>query len=90
MKLGYVILYVPDLAASVAFYGRAFGLAPRFVQDGGHTTSSRPAGRRWLSRRRGSSARPARASASTAGARRRRASRSASSPRTSRRPSPGR
>ncbi|SEP22036.1 Catechol 2,3-dioxygenase [Methylobacterium sp. ap11] len=35
MKLGYVILYVPDVAASVAFYGRAFGLAPRFVHDSG-------------------------------------------------------
>ena len=35
MRLGYVILSVPDVAASVAFYGRAFGLAPRFVHNSG-------------------------------------------------------
>lgn len=35
MRLGYVILYVPDVAASVAFYGRAFGLEPRFVHESG-------------------------------------------------------
>lgn len=33
MKLGYVIHYVPDVAATVAFYEKAFGLAPRFVHD---------------------------------------------------------
>jgi lactoylglutathione lyase len=35
MKLGYVIHYVPDVAATVAFYGAAFGLATRFVHDSG-------------------------------------------------------
>ena len=36
MRLGYVILYVPDVAASVAFYAAAFGLAPRFVHESGY------------------------------------------------------
>jgi len=37
MKLGYVILYVPDVTASVLFYERAFGLTRRFVhEDGGY------------------------------------------------------
>jgi uncharacterized glyoxalase superfamily protein PhnB len=31
--LGYVILYVNDVAASLAFYERAFGLARRFFHD---------------------------------------------------------
>ncbi|BCM86520.1 VOC family protein [Methylobacterium indicum] len=35
MRLGYVILSVPDMAARLAFYGWAFGLAPRFVHDSG-------------------------------------------------------
>ena len=35
MKLGYLIVYVPDVAAAVAFYERAFGLKRRFVHDGG-------------------------------------------------------
>ncbi len=35
MKLGYVILYVEDVAATVAFYERAFGLVTRFVHDSG-------------------------------------------------------
>ena len=35
MRLGYVIHYVPDVAATVAFYTAAFGFAPRFVQDSG-------------------------------------------------------
>jgi lactoylglutathione lyase len=35
MKLGYIIVYVPDVAAAVAFYEQAFGLAPRFVHDTG-------------------------------------------------------
>ena len=30
MKLCYVILYVPDVAAAVAFYAQAFGLTPGF------------------------------------------------------------
>ena len=33
MKLGYVILYVPDVEASVSFYEQAFGLKRRFVAD---------------------------------------------------------
>jgi len=32
-SLGYVILYVPDVAASLAFYEKAFGLARRFFHD---------------------------------------------------------
>lgn len=31
--LGYVILYVNDIAASLAFYEKAFGLAKRFFHD---------------------------------------------------------
>lgn len=33
MKLGYVILYVPDVAASVAFYEEAFGLQRAMVTE---------------------------------------------------------
>ncbi|MCA0176358.1 MAG: VOC family protein [Proteobacteria bacterium] len=35
MKLGYTILYVPDVPAALAFYEQAFGLARRFVAEGG-------------------------------------------------------
>jgi catechol 2,3-dioxygenase-like lactoylglutathione lyase family enzyme len=35
MKLGYTILYVPDVAASLAFFERAFGLRRRFLHDSG-------------------------------------------------------
>ncbi|MFZ4808836.1 MAG: VOC family protein [Hyphomicrobiaceae bacterium] len=35
MRLGYVILYVPDVARTVAFYEAAFGLTRRFVHDSG-------------------------------------------------------
>lgn len=35
IRLGYVILYVPDVARSVRFYERAFGLAARFVHESG-------------------------------------------------------
>jgi lactoylglutathione lyase len=35
MKLGYTILYVPDVAASLAFYGKAFGLSTRFLHESG-------------------------------------------------------
>ncbi|MEE3718019.1 VOC family protein [Tumidithrix elongata RA019] len=35
MKLGYTILYVKDVAESVAFYERAFGLTRRFVDESG-------------------------------------------------------
>lgn len=34
-KLGDVILYVPDVARSVAFYEGAFGIARRFVHESG-------------------------------------------------------
>ena len=33
MKLGYVIHYVADVPATVAFYERAFGLARRFIHE---------------------------------------------------------
>jgi lactoylglutathione lyase len=35
MRLGYVILYVPDVPAAVTFYERAFGLTRRFVHETG-------------------------------------------------------
>lgn len=35
MKLGYTIIYVPDVAQAVAFYQAAFGLTFRFVTDEG-------------------------------------------------------
>ncbi len=35
MRLGYTILYVPDVRAALAFYGKAFGLATRFVHESG-------------------------------------------------------
>lgn len=35
MRLGDPIVSGPDVAASVAFYERAFGLAPRFVRESG-------------------------------------------------------
>jgi lactoylglutathione lyase len=35
VKLGYVILYVPDVPATIAFYERAFGLQRRFVHESG-------------------------------------------------------
>lgn len=34
MKLGYTILYVPDVPAALAFYEQAFGLARRFLAEG--------------------------------------------------------
>ncbi len=33
VRLGYVIVYVADVAASLAFYEAAFGLARRFFHD---------------------------------------------------------
>jgi lactoylglutathione lyase len=33
MKLGYTIIYVADVVATVDFYERAFGLERRFVHD---------------------------------------------------------
>lgn len=35
MKLGYIILYVPDVAASIAFYEKAFGWNCRFQNSEG-------------------------------------------------------
>lgn len=35
MKLGYTILYVPDVAASLAFHEKAFGLKRRFLHESG-------------------------------------------------------
>ncbi len=35
MRLGYVILYVRQVEAAVAFYERAFGLERRFVHESG-------------------------------------------------------
>jgi catechol 2,3-dioxygenase-like lactoylglutathione lyase family enzyme len=35
MKLGYTILYVPDVAASLAFFEQAFGLRRRFLHESG-------------------------------------------------------
>jgi uncharacterized glyoxalase superfamily protein PhnB len=35
MRLGYVILYVPDVGAAVEFYERAFGLVRRFIHESG-------------------------------------------------------
>lgn len=35
MKLGYTIIYVPDVAESLSFYERAFGLKRRFLHESG-------------------------------------------------------
>lgn len=35
MRLGYTIIYVPDVAASVDFYESAFGLQRRFIHESG-------------------------------------------------------
>lgn len=35
MKLGYTILYVSDVAASLAFFEQAFGLQRRFLHESG-------------------------------------------------------
>lgn len=35
MKLGYTILYVPNVAASLEFFGAAFGLPTRFLHESG-------------------------------------------------------
>lgn len=35
MKLGYTIVYVPDVRASLQFFGRAFGLQTRFLHPSG-------------------------------------------------------
>ena len=35
MRLAYTILYVPDVAGSLAFYEHAFGLKRRFLHENG-------------------------------------------------------
>jgi len=35
MQLGYIIRYVPDVAAALAFYEAAFGLTRRFLHESG-------------------------------------------------------
>ncbi|OYT87753.1 MAG: glyoxalase [Burkholderiales bacterium PBB6] len=35
MKLGYTILYVPDVAASLSFFEQAFGLQRKFLHESG-------------------------------------------------------
>jgi lactoylglutathione lyase len=35
MKFGYTIVYVPDVAASLAFFTRAFGIPSRFLHASG-------------------------------------------------------
>ena len=35
MKFGYTIIYVPDVAASLLFFEKAFGLSRRFLHDTG-------------------------------------------------------
>ena len=35
MQLGYTILYVPDVPATLKFYEAAFGLVTRFLHDSG-------------------------------------------------------
>lgn len=35
MRLGYTLLYVTDVAATLAFYETAFGMARRFLHDSG-------------------------------------------------------
>ena len=35
MKFGYTIVYVPDVAASLEFFERAFGLQRRFLHESG-------------------------------------------------------
>ncbi len=35
MKLGYTIIYVPDVAQSLAFFETAFGLERRFLHESG-------------------------------------------------------
>ena len=36
MQLGYTIVYVPDVLASVTFFENAFGLTRRFVHESGY------------------------------------------------------
>jgi catechol 2,3-dioxygenase-like lactoylglutathione lyase family enzyme len=36
MKFGYTIIYVPNVAASLAFFEKAFGLKTRFLHESGY------------------------------------------------------
>lgn len=36
MKFGYTIIYVADVAASLEFFGKAFGLNTRFIHESGY------------------------------------------------------
>ena len=36
MKFGYTIIYVADVPASLEFFGKAFGLATRFMHESGY------------------------------------------------------
>jgi predicted enzyme related to lactoylglutathione lyase len=36
MRLGYVIIYVPDLEETVTFYEKAFGVSRRFIHESGY------------------------------------------------------
>lgn len=36
MKFGYTIIYVTDVAASLDFFGKAFGLKTRFIHESGY------------------------------------------------------
>lgn len=36
MKLGYIIIYVPDVPKAIEFYEKAFGLARKFIHEGGY------------------------------------------------------
>ena len=35
MKLGYIILYVPEVSTSLSFFERAFGFKRRFIHESG-------------------------------------------------------
>ena len=35
MKLGYTIIYVPDVASSLRYFGQAFGFAQKFLHESG-------------------------------------------------------
>ena len=35
MKLGYTIIYVPNVASSLRFFGQAFGLEQKFLHEAG-------------------------------------------------------
>ena len=35
MKLGYTIVYVPDVSASLAFFENAFGMKRKFLHESG-------------------------------------------------------